>query len=266
MTKTIILKKIKSGKGFKCLVKCNTCGKTEWIVYSRIILEERGKFCSHKCYDKMRAERKEKRNICEICGNKNSCRYGKFKGKILCNKHFIQMSRYGKIFERTPFDKNKIINKDNYYEMILYNRKNEEVAKTIFNKNQLEKIKKHKWYSNCGYVATRIDKKIVWLHQIILGKKEGYVIDHKDGNPLNNLNENLRFATVSQNIMNSKNTKGIFWDKSKNKWIAQLVINRKHIHLGYFTNKSDALNARQKGELKYFGEFAPCLNLPKFPQ
>lgn len=204
--------------------------------------------------------------ICEVCGEKGFCRY-KGKGKLLCEKHYNQMYWYGKILKRIKTDKNEIINKGNYYEMVLYNRKSKEVARTIFSKNQLEKIKNHKWcLDKCGYVITTYNKRIFFLHHFIFSRKKGYMTDHKDRNPLNNLNENLRFATRSQNAMNRNDIKGIYWDKKGNKWIARLRLNKKYIYLGYFADKSDAIKARQKGELKYFGEFAPCLNPPKFPQ
>jgi hypothetical protein len=42
------------------------------------------------------------------------------------------------------------------------------------------------------------------MHIVILGKKEGYVIDHKDGNKLNNKKDNIRHLTISQNSQNIK--------------------------------------------------------------
>ena len=158
------------------------------------------------------------KKICEICGKKALARY-KRKGKILCVRHYGQMYQFGKILNRTKFDKNEIISKDNYCKMTLYNNQNKEIAKTIFSKNQLEKIGKYKWYlDNHGYAcSTSADGKTLWLHHLILGKKDNYITDHKDRNPLNNLNENLRFATRSQNAMNQKNVKGITWDKSKDR-------------------------------------------------
>lgn len=44
-----------------------------------------------------------------------------------------------------------------------------------------------------------------------------------------------------------------FWEKDRNKWSAQIVVNYHNIRLGSFENKEDAIIARLKAEYKYFG-------------
>lgn len=46
------------------------------------------------------------------------------------------------------------------------------------------------------------------------------------------------------------------WDKSRDRWIAQIKCNYKSIHLGRFNNKVDAAKAYNEAAIKYFGEFA----------
>ncbi len=90
-------------------------------------------------------------------------------------------------------------------------------------------------------------------------------IDHIDGNKTNNMIENLRLATNSQNKSNNKrvycnsksNILGVHWCKTYRKWVSQIKKNNKKIHLGYFVNQEDAIAARKAGESQYFGEFAP---------
>ena len=48
---------------------------------------------------------------------------------------------------------------------------------------------------------------------------------------------------------------GVSWDKLKNKWAAYIGINRKRVHLGYFADIQDAIDARVNAEKKYFGEY-----------
>ena len=81
------------------------------------------------------------------------------------------------------------------------------------------------------------------------GKK---CVDHFDNNKLNNNLNNLRYATYKENAQNvsirKDNTsgyKGISFDKKKNKWHAQIRIDGKSKHLGYFDNIEEAINARK---------------------
>ena len=60
-----------------------------------------------------------------------NCEVTRYPKQQLCDKHYTQMYRYGKILDRTSKDKNEIVLHDNYAEIILYNKKQEEVARAI---------------------------------------------------------------------------------------------------------------------------------------
>ena len=88
-------------------------------------------------------------------------------------------------------------------------------------------------------------------------------IDHIDGNPSNNAWSNLRLATRSNNLANSKisktNTsgyKGVCWHKCHHKWMAYLGYQNKQRFLGLFKTKNAAVAARVKAAQELFGEFA----------
>lgn len=88
-------------------------------------------------------------------------------------------------------------------------------------------------------------------------------IDHIDGNPLNNSIENLRSATRSQNNTNKRAAKnssskylGVGWHKRDERWHAQICVNNKNKHLGYFTDEKEAAQSYDQAASKYFGEFA----------
>ena len=94
-------------------------------------------------------------------------------------------------------------------------------------------------------------------------------IDHKDNNPLNNKRDNLRWCTSIQNNMNrgtsstsTSSFKGVVWHKNKNKWQAQITIERKYYFLGNFTNELEAAYAYNEAAKQFHGEFAKLNELP----
>lgn len=177
--------------------------------------------------------------------------------------------------ERT-IERNRILMKKyNIYDLsgeygIGYTAKNEEF---YFDLEDHEKIKDIYWHINPqGYVmGKRIDNSDVnvFMHRIIMNvdniSHTEIMIDHIHGKETRNDNRksNLRFATNSQNCINiclksnnSSGCTGVTWNKRSNKWHARITYNKQEIHLGFYTNFEDAVNARKKAEEKYFGEWS----------
>jgi len=103
-----------------------------------------------------------------------------------------------------------------------------------------------------------------FLHRIIMDDPEDLVVDHINRNRLDNRRENLRIVSQQENGMNlsmSKRNKsgvaGVHWNKTRDKWQAQISYKYKHIFLGYFEKLEDATKTRKDAEMKYFGEFKP---------
>ncbi len=71
----------------------------------------------------------------------------------------------------------------------------------------------------------------------------GLVIDHIDGNKLNNKIGNLRAITQYQNCLNTRNVKGYSYNKASDTWHVRLRINGKQVHLGSFNTESEAHEA-----------------------
>ena len=87
-------------------------------------------------------------------------------------------------------------------------------------------------------------------------------VDHIDNNKLNNVANNLRWATHQENrrniVMYKNNTtgvKGVIYDKQYSKWMARIRIDGKLIHIGSFNTIEEATQARTKKANDIFGEF-----------
>lgn len=214
----------------------------------------------------------KKDKICEICDSIIGVQHNSKTGLMLCGRHYNQIQNHDKILNKTIYDENDIEIKDGYAEIILRNIKFEEVARTLIDIEDIEKIKNIKWYfsKDWGYCCTTKtkNKNFMFLQNFILDKKG--LIDHINRNPLDNRKENLRESNKSLNAHNtgirSNNTSGITgvcWYKNTKRWVARIgIIGKKKIELGNFKDKKNAVIARLQGELKYLGlDHAPQKHL-----
>jgi hypothetical protein len=115
----------------------------------------------------------------------------------------------------------------------------------------------------------RNDKTIqLLLHRLLTNCETGKIVDHINHNTLDNRKKNLRVCTSSQNqsnrtslIAKTSNYKGVYFDKERRKWTAQITVNRKGIYLGRYLNEKKAAQRYNEAAIKYFGEFALINNL-----
>jgi hypothetical protein len=203
--------------------------------------------------------------VCDVCGDKFHSSGALPNGTILylCGKHKHQIARYGKILSRTRCDKNEIRDKNIFFEMDLYDKKQNVDAVVIFDqKEKLDEIKKYKWCvakkGKFGFYAktdTRVNgkRKTLYLHDLLIAtEKNGLQVDHIDGNTLNNKRDNLRLITQQQNLNNRVRTKGYSFDKLHKKWEAYIHIKNKKKSIGYFNTMEEAIIARQEAKEKYY--------------
>lgn len=54
---------------------------------------------------------------------------------------------------------------------------------------------------------------------------------------------------------NTTGTTGVYWDKSRGLWSAEIMFKRKKYHLGRFAKKEDAIAARKSAEKRVWGDF-----------
>ncbi|MBN1804000.1 MAG: hypothetical protein JW837_01995 [Sedimentisphaerales bacterium] len=138
-------------------------------------------------------------------------------------------------------------------------------------------LSKYKWQTSKssktgGFYAARSTwdkvkkkKRTIKMHRLILDPPHPLVVDHINHNGLDNRKANLRPATKSQNCINKPLKKkknahskyiGVTWQKSINKWQAQIRAKGAHRVIGYFDNETDAAHAYDQAARKFHKEFA----------
>lgn len=151
--------------------------------------------------------------------------------------------------------------------------------KAIVDDEDCDRLSQWRWnISTCngGVYATRWEREsgserrqLVRMHVEIMNPPAGMLVDHINGDTLDNRRCNLRVCTKGQNQMNmrrnSRNTsgyRGVHWNKKNKKWTAMIrVANKKH-YLGLFESVEAAAAAYAEASRKYHGEFGR----PDLPQ
>ena len=166
-----------------------------------------------------------------------------------------------------PKKLNEIIVEGDIAKIIYYTKG--EAYEVLIDAEDVDKVKDYTWNVDsrlyCYY--TKLNKSIArlhrYIHRYIMNAPEGMVVDHINGDKLDNRKCNLRICTQGENVMNrpkpKNNTsgcKGVNWDKVNQKWKVELKCKGKYIFLGRYENLEEAKKVRIEAELKYFGEYA----------
>lgn len=107
------------------------------------------------------------------------------------------------------------------------------------------------------------DGTYVKLHRLLVNPRDDQVVDHADGNPLNNCRANLRACSHSENMRNRRTArsnrcglKGVYQDGRTNRWRAEIVMDGVRHRLGSFPTKYEAAAAYREAAVRLHGEFA----------
>lgn len=213
---------------------------------------------------------------CDVCNRIIKKKY-QLKGYALCSKHMHQLHKYNEFKDNIPRTNKDLNNYRVEYEtnsaiFDVYNQKNEKIAEFIIDLEDLNKVKYHKWRidtnnrvitGNCTKKRPRRE-----ITHILLDfdknneKTKILVIDHKDGNTLNNKKENLRICSQSENVCNkhymSNNISGVIgvsWDNNRKRWSPEVRYKEIRIHLGRYKDFNEAVYVRFIAEQYLFKEY-----------
>ena len=97
---------------------------------------------------------------------------------------------------------------------------------------------------------------VIPMHRQIMGFPGGKVVDHINGDSLDNRRENLRILSNADNVRhrvggtkNKHGVRGIGQHKSvgrTRRWFGQIRVNGENLHTGYFASKDEALDAYER--------------------
>jgi hypothetical protein len=133
-----------------------------------------------------------------------------------------------------------------------------------------DRLNAYEWFlSGTGYAVGFVpsgDKfRLEYMHRFIMQAVQGQLVDHVNGDSLDNRQTNLRFATPRQNVQNKRlsslsltGLKGVGWHKERRKYHARIQLQGIRFHLGFFDDPKTAALAYDEAARLLFGEFAAC--------
>lgn len=139
----------------------------------------------------------------------------------------------------------------------------------LFDAEDIELINSRDWYCDKdGYLVSCYffngQRRFVRFHRIVMNAKPTQFVDHRNKNRADNRKENLRCCSRTENARNrglqstnKSGVAGVYFDKERSRWAANIIVNGKRKFLGRFETKEGAVMARLSKEVELFGEFSP---------
>lgn len=153
----------------------------------------------------------------------------------------------------------------------------------IVDSSDFEWLSKYRWHAikngrhSPRYYATRAQHVAgegraltILMHRMIMGDiPKDRVVDHINGNSLDNRRCNLRLATRRQNAHNvsphqkrKSPIKGATWSNQRQGWLARITVEGNLLYMGVFKNDVECGILYDNAARFFFGEFA-ALNNPE---
>lgn len=158
--------------------------------------------------------------------------------------------------------------------IILGFRRDQEYHAALIDRADVQLVEGLSWYAkrtnNLGstkyYAAANAivggKRTTVKMHRLILGAERGEVVDHINGNTLDNRRSNLRICTWTENARNreaysASGYKGVYPSKKTlGKYLVQIRVNGKKKHLGFVDDPRVGARLYDEAAEHYFGAFS----------
>ena len=159
-------------------------------------------------------------------------------------------------------NKNQINIFNDYAELIIHSEKYG-VFRCLLDCEDIEKINKIKWVitSPSNSIFYVYNSKCGYIHRMIMDYKGDMVLDHINGNTLDNRKKNLRLCTHAQNLQNRQNAnrtgfkyktpRNVYFKKQTGRYRVSFNINKKEHHFGYFDTIQEAENVAIQKRLEF---------------
>lgn len=144
----------------------------------------------------------------------------------------------------------------------------------LLDDEDFERLSKWKWFARSlkgrGWYAGRnihrpgMSPRMVYLHREVLRAGPGEEVDHINGDGLDNRKANLRLCAHAENIRNKAKTekaktsryKGVYFDRSRGRWAAQVMLDRRTVFAKRFDTELQAALAYNEAAVRFHGAFA----------
>jgi hypothetical protein len=183
---------------------------------------------------------------CESCNKLFTTKYNMRKHTKICKKLNVEKE----IQERIP----------------LKDKKGNIKAYAIVDNDDYEKVIEYKWHVWNGYASN--SRKVGSLHRFIMNAQKEDIVDHINGNKLDNRKSNLRFVSHSQNAQNKpkygcvSKYKGVGFHKHLNRWSCRISIDYKRTSFS-FEKEEHAAYWYDQLAIKHFGKDAKINGVQK---
>lgn len=150
----------------------------------------------------------------------------------------------------------------------LYGMKLVKVGSVLVDNDDYDKVAGKKWFlsKSGGYAVAshRHQPKAARMHRLIMDAPDGLLVDHKNGNRLDNRRTNLRLVDATGNACNragpspngTSGHRGVYYHKPSRMWMAKCVFRGKQ-HVVYFKTKEEAVQYAPVLRREVMGDLSP---------